>query len=104
MTADRSDRDSAKWFSGLTEDGSLPYARAARNRAQRRNDAWPRRLVPCRPMRTPVEQTERAVSEWIGKAELDSRVKIRSSAGNQRLARSKSMSWLAGRGIGISGS
>ena len=46
------------------------------NRVHRTNDAWPRRLVLCLPMRTLVEQTERAVSEWIGRAELNSRVKV----------------------------
>ncbi len=58
------------------------------NRVHRKNDAWPRRLVLCLPMRTLVEQTERAVSEWISKAELNSRVKVHFSAGNvQRLVR-----------------
>lgn len=46
------------------------------NRVHRKNDAWPRRLVLCLPMRTLVEQTERAVSGWISKAELNSRVKV----------------------------
>lgn len=46
------------------------------NRVERKNDAWPRRLVLCLPMRTLVEQTERAVSEWIGNAGLNSRVKV----------------------------
>jgi CRISPR-associated endonuclease/helicase Cas3 len=58
------------------------------NRVHRKNDAWPRRLVLCLPMRTLVEQTERAVSKWISKAELNSRVKVHFSAGNvQRLVR-----------------
>ncbi|MBI2315711.1 MAG: DEAD/DEAH box helicase, partial [Betaproteobacteria bacterium] len=46
------------------------------NRVHRKNDAWPRRLVLCLPMRTLVEQTERAVSEWICKAELNARVEV----------------------------
>lgn len=46
------------------------------NRVHRQNDAWPRRLVLCLPMRTLVEQTEGAVSDWISKAELNSRVKV----------------------------
>lgn len=46
------------------------------NRVRQKNDAWPRRLVLCLPMRTLVEQTERAVSEWISKAELNSKVKV----------------------------
>ena len=46
------------------------------NRVHRKNDAWPRRLVLCLPMRTLVEQTKCAVSEWISKAELNSRVKV----------------------------
>jgi CRISPR-associated endonuclease/helicase Cas3 len=46
------------------------------NRVLQKNDAWPRRLVLCLPMRTLVEQTERAVSGWIRKAELNSRVKV----------------------------
>lgn len=46
------------------------------NRVHQKNDAWPRRLVLCLPMRTLVEQTERAVSEWINKAGLNSSVKV----------------------------
>ncbi len=41
------------------------------NRVAQQNDAWPRRLVLCLPMRTLVEQTERAVSQWLRKAGLD---------------------------------
>lgn len=40
------------------------------NRAREGNDEWPRRLVLCLPMRTLVEQTERAVREWIERAGL----------------------------------
>ena len=58
------------------------------NRVHEENDSWPRRLVLCLPMRTLVEQTERAVSEWISNAELNSRVKVPFSTGNvQRLVR-----------------
>lgn len=46
------------------------------NRVHLQNDAWPRRLVLCLPMRTLVEQTERAVSEWIERAPLDPRPKV----------------------------
>ena len=38
------------------------------NRVHQKNDSWPRRLVLCLPMRTLVEQTERAVSEWLLRA------------------------------------
>lgn len=38
------------------------------NRVQQANDEWPRRLVLCLPMRTLVEQTERAVQEWLNRA------------------------------------
>jgi len=41
------------------------------NRVNHKNDAWPRRLVLCLPMRTLVEQTERAVSEWLDRAGLN---------------------------------
>ncbi|MBX3355806.1 MAG: DEAD/DEAH box helicase [Phycisphaeraceae bacterium] len=41
------------------------------NRVHEKNEAWPRRLVICLPMRTLVEQTERAVTEWIDRAGLD---------------------------------
>jgi len=37
-----------------------------------RND-WPRRLVLCLPMRTLVEQTERAVQEWLNRAAIPPR-------------------------------
>lgn len=46
------------------------------NRAHRKNEAWPRRLVLCLPMRTLVEQTERAVSAWVERAGLNPRVRI----------------------------
>ena len=46
------------------------------NRVHQKNDGWPRRLVLCLPMRTLVEQTDRAVSEWISRADLDARVKV----------------------------
>ncbi len=41
------------------------------NRVHEKNDGWPRRLVLCLPMRTLVEQTERAVNEWLERAGLD---------------------------------
>jgi CRISPR-associated endonuclease/helicase Cas3 len=41
------------------------------NRVQRKNDAWPRRLVLSLPMRTLVEQTQREVARWLKKAGLD---------------------------------
>lgn len=41
------------------------------NRVHEKNEAWPRRLVICLPMRTLVEQTERAVTDWIDCAGLD---------------------------------
>ncbi|MBI5482126.1 MAG: DEAD/DEAH box helicase [Deltaproteobacteria bacterium] len=41
------------------------------NRVHQKNDAWPRRLVLCLPMRTLVEQTERSVADWIERAGLD---------------------------------
>ncbi|MDQ2947726.1 MAG: DEAD/DEAH box helicase [Acidobacteriota bacterium] len=40
------------------------------NRIYQEDDQWPRRLVLCLPMRTLVEQTERAVQEWINRADL----------------------------------
>jgi CRISPR-associated endonuclease/helicase Cas3 len=46
------------------------------NRLHQKNDAWPRRLVLCLPMRTLVEQTERAVLEWISTAESNSKPKV----------------------------
>lgn len=41
------------------------------NRVHKRNDEWPRRLILCLPMRTLVEQTERAVVDWFDRAGLD---------------------------------
>lgn len=41
------------------------------NRVHEKNEDWPRRLVICLPMRTLVEQTERAVTDWIDRAGLD---------------------------------
>jgi CRISPR-associated endonuclease/helicase Cas3 len=41
------------------------------NRVEQKNDAWPRRLVLCLPMRTLVEQTKRAVSDWLERAGLN---------------------------------
>ena len=41
------------------------------NRVCEKNEAWPRRLVLCLPMRTLVEQTERAAKGWLERAGLD---------------------------------
>src|SRR6266508_4145077 len=46
------------------------------NRVHQANDEWPRRLVLCLPMRTLVEQTERAVQEWLNRAELAPRPRV----------------------------
>ena len=48
------------------------------NRIDQKNEAWPRRLVLCLPMRTLVEQTQRAVSQWFERAGLnpDERVHV----------------------------
>ncbi len=40
------------------------------NRLVRRDDAWPRRLVFCLPMRVLVEQTESEVRRWLERADL----------------------------------
>jgi CRISPR-associated endonuclease/helicase Cas3 len=41
------------------------------NRVHRKDSAWPRRLALCLPMRTLVEQTQREVAGWVGRAGLD---------------------------------
>lgn len=41
------------------------------NRVHRKDDAWPRRLILCLPMRTLVEQTHREVAGWLERAGLD---------------------------------
>ncbi len=41
------------------------------NRVHEGNEEWPRRLVLCLPIRTLVEQTERAVTDWLDRAGLD---------------------------------
>jgi CRISPR-associated endonuclease/helicase Cas3 len=46
------------------------------NRVYQRNDDWPRRLVLCLPMRTLVEQTERAVQEWLNRAGLGEQPRV----------------------------
>ena len=46
------------------------------NRVHEKNGAWPRRLVFCLPMRTLVEQTERAITDWIDRADLDPKPKV----------------------------
>ncbi len=43
-------------------------------RVERGDDAWPRRLVFCLPMRVLVEQTERVLLEWMAKSGLDASV------------------------------
>src|SRR4051812_36888793 len=40
------------------------------HRVVRLEEAWPRRLVFCLPMRVLVEQTERAIQGWIHRAGL----------------------------------
>ncbi len=46
------------------------------HRAVRNDDAWPRRLIFCLPMRVLVEQTERAIRSWIEAAGVDVRVHV----------------------------
>src|SRR6185312_968098 len=46
------------------------------NRVHRGDNDWPRRLVLCLPMRTLVEQTERAVREWLERAKLTQQVGV----------------------------
>ena len=41
------------------------------HRVVRNDDAWPRRLVFCLPMRVLVEQTERVIEGWVKEAGLD---------------------------------
>ena len=41
------------------------------NAVQRKDSTWPRRLVFTLPMRVLVEQTERAISEWLSKASAE---------------------------------
>ena len=53
---------------GKTAGTVLPWAYHRVYKAQR---SWPARLVFCLPMRVLVEQTERAIQQWLGRAELD---------------------------------
>ncbi len=46
------------------------------NRVVRGGNDWPRRIVLCLPMRTLVEQTERAVKEWLQRANLTREVGV----------------------------
>jgi CRISPR-associated endonuclease/helicase Cas3 len=46
------------------------------NRVHRGDNDWPRRIVLCLPMRTLVEQTERAVKEWLKRADLTREVGV----------------------------
>ncbi|MFN8549454.1 MAG: helicase-related protein [Candidatus Eisenbacteria bacterium] len=46
------------------------------NRVDQKNDAWPRRLVLCLPMRTLVEQTKRAASAWLEQAGINPRERV----------------------------
>jgi CRISPR-associated endonuclease/helicase Cas3 len=46
------------------------------NRVHRGDNDWPRRMVLCLPMRTLVEQTERAVKEWLECAALTREVSV----------------------------
>jgi CRISPR-associated endonuclease/helicase Cas3 len=41
------------------------------HRVQKKNEAWPRRLVFCLPMRVLVEQTEGAIRAWLNTAGAD---------------------------------
>jgi len=41
------------------------------HRVYRKDDAWPRRLILCLPMRTLVEQTHRDVAGWLKRVDLD---------------------------------
>ena len=46
------------------------------NRVHKQHEEWPRRLVLCLPMRTLVEQTERAVKEWLRRADLTREMRV----------------------------
>jgi CRISPR-associated endonuclease/helicase Cas3 len=46
------------------------------NRVNAEREEWPRRLVLCLPMRTLVEQTERAVNEWLQRADITREVSV----------------------------
>ena len=46
------------------------------NRVHQGKNEWPRRIVLCLPMRTLVEQTERAVKEWLERADLTREVGV----------------------------
>jgi CRISPR-associated endonuclease/helicase Cas3 len=46
------------------------------NRVHQGKNDWPRRIVLCLPMRTLVEQTERAVKEWLKRADLTHEVGV----------------------------
>jgi CRISPR-associated endonuclease/helicase Cas3 len=57
------------------------------HRVVRRDDAWPRRLVFCLPMRALVEQTERAIREWLDLAGLRGDVGLHVLMGGARAER-----------------
>ncbi|MCS7026834.1 MAG: DEAD/DEAH box helicase [Bryobacteraceae bacterium] len=46
------------------------------NRVHHGRADWPRRLVFCLPMRTLVEQTERAIQEWLCRGNFDPQPKV----------------------------
>ena len=48
------------------------------------DEAWPRRLVFCLPMRVLVEQTERAIKEWLERAGLHDHVGLHVLMGGVR--------------------
>lgn len=56
------------------------------NRVQQGRSDWPRRLVFCLPMRTLVEQTERAVQEWLCRGKFDPQPKIHVLLGGMSLS------------------
>ncbi|MBI2393743.1 MAG: DEAD/DEAH box helicase [Deltaproteobacteria bacterium] len=57
------------------------------HRAVRRDEAWPRRLVFCLPMRVLVEQTERSIRDWLERAGLRADVGLHVLMGGVRAER-----------------
>lgn len=57
------------------------------HRVVRRDDAWPRRLVFCLPMRVLVEQTEQAIGGWLGAAGVAGDVGLHVLMGGARAER-----------------
>jgi CRISPR-associated endonuclease/helicase Cas3 len=58
-----------------------------RHRVEEKNDSWPRRLVFCLPMRVLVEQTERAIQDWLVKAGRHSEIGLHVLMGGVRAQR-----------------